>query len=86
MSEDPILVGQARSGGRSGKLDVEQMRLRGQLNTKFDTTLDNPIAVREDTDTTKDHVIYGPQEHLALSQRLSKLEDEMRRHKRTIDP
>jgi hypothetical protein len=79
MSEDSILVGQAGSGGRSGKLEVEQMRLRGQLNTKLDTTLDNPKAVREDTDTTKGHVLYGLQENLTLSQRLSKLEDEMRR-------
>jgi hypothetical protein len=36
-------------------------------------------VVREDTDTTRAHVLYGLQENLTLSQRITKLEDEIRR-------
>lgn len=36
-------------------------------------------AIRQDTDAVRGHVIYGLQENLTLSQRITKLEEEMRR-------
>jgi hypothetical protein len=61
-------------------VETEQSRLREQLNTKLDDILDRIAAIRADADTTRAHVLYGLQENLTLSQRITKLEDEMRRH------
>jgi hypothetical protein len=61
------------------KMEAEQERLRTQLNTKLDDILDRLKAVREDTDNTRAHVYYGLQENLTLSQRITKLEEEIRR-------
>jgi hypothetical protein len=70
--QDPILAALAR-------IEAEQSRLREQLNDKLDDILDRLAAVRADTDNTKAHVLYGLQENLTLSQRITKIEDEIRR-------
>ena len=72
MSDDPIFAALARS-------EAEQTRLQEQINGKLDTILDQMTAIRQDTDTLRGHVIYGLQENLTLSQRLTKLENERRR-------
>jgi hypothetical protein len=72
VSDDPVLAALAR-------LEAEQNRLREQLNHKLDDILDKLRVVREDADNTRGHVLYGLQENLTLSQRITKLEDEMRR-------
>lgn len=93
MSEDPIIAALARlEAGQAdmserlsrlettvGQVEAEQSRLRQQLNDKLDNILDKMTALRTDADTTRAHVLYGLQENLTLSQRISKLEDEMRR-------
>jgi DNA-binding FrmR family transcriptional regulator len=61
------------------RMEAEQTRLREQLNHKLDDILDKLAAVRADADNTRAHVLYGLQENLSLSQRITKLEDEMRR-------
>ncbi len=65
---------------RLGRIEVEQTRLREQVNGKLDDILDKLKAMREDVDTVRAHVLYGLPENLTLSQRISKLEDQMRRH------
>lgn len=50
-----------------------------QINNGFDRILDRLEAIRADTDTTQGHVLYGLQGNLTLSQRISKLEEEIRR-------
>lgn len=50
-----------------------------QINNGFERILDRLKAVREDTDTTQGHVLFGLQGNLTLSQRISKLEEEMRK-------
>ena len=72
MSDDSILTFLAR-------IEAEQTRLREQINGKLDTILDQMSAIRQDTDAVRGHVIYSLQENLTLSQRITKLEDEMRR-------
>ena len=87
MPEDgPILsalarleAGQAKLETSVAKLEAEQTRLREQLNTKLDNILDSMRAMREDTDATRGHGLFGLQENLTPSQRLTKLEEEMRR-------
>jgi hypothetical protein len=93
MSDDQILAalarletGQADMSERLSRVETrmvaveaEQTRLREQLNNKLDDILDKMPALRTDADTTRAHVLYGLQENLTLSQRISKLEDEMRR-------
>jgi uncharacterized coiled-coil protein SlyX len=53
--------------------------LMTRVNTKLDDILDKLRAVREDTDNTQAHVLYGLQQNLTLGQRITKLEDQMRR-------
>lgn len=53
--------------------------MMAQINNQFDRILDAMKAVREDTDNTRAHVLYGLQENLTLSQRITKLEEEIRR-------
>jgi chromosome segregation ATPase len=93
MSDDPILAalnrleaGQAKLEtnvakleANVAKLEAEQERLRDQLNTKLDNILDRLSANRLDTDTVRGHVLYGLQENLILSQRITKIEEELRR-------
>ncbi len=50
-----------------------------QINNQFDRILDSLSAMRQDSDNTKGHLLYGLQENLTLSQRLTKVEDELRR-------
>ena len=50
-----------------------------QINTKLDDILDKLSAVRADTDSLKGHVIYTLSDQLTLSQRITKLEHELRR-------
>lgn len=96
MSDDPVLAALARLeagqvditerviqfGSRLSAIESEQARLREQLNDKMDDMLDKMSSVRADTDTTRGHVLYGLQENLTLSQRITKIEDEMRGRKR----
>jgi hypothetical protein len=60
-------------------LEAEQERLREQANTRLDDILDKISAIRQDTDTVRGHVLYGLQENLTLSQRVTKIEEEMRK-------
>jgi hypothetical protein len=50
-----------------------------KLNTKMDDILDKLAAGRADLDSLRGHVLYGLQENLTLSQRITKLEEAMRR-------
>jgi len=86
MSDNPILAalarleaGQTEMSTRLARVESEQTRLREQLNDKLDDILDKMAAVRADTDTTRGHVLYGLQDGLTLSQRVSKIENEMRK-------
>ncbi len=73
MSDDnPISAALAR-------VEAGQERLRVQLNTKLDDILDQLAATRQDTDTVRGHLIDGLQENLTPSQRITKIEEEMRR-------
>lgn len=53
-----------------------------QINEKLDDILDKLAATRADTDTTKGHLLFGMQDSLTLSQRITKLEDDLRRHRK----
>lgn len=79
MSDDPILASLARIEAELSRQDAEQTCLREQNNGKLDTILDQMSATRQDTDSLRGHVIYGLQENLTLSRRITKLEDEARR-------
>ena len=50
-----------------------------KVNTKLDDILDKLSAVRADTDNLKGHVLYTMGDSLTLSQRISKLEEAMRK-------
>lgn len=50
-----------------------------QINNQFDRLLDRSKAIRADTHTTQGHVLYRLQGNLTLSQRVTKLEDEIRK-------
>lgn len=78
---DPILAALGRLETNVAAMQTEQTRLREQLNNKLDTILDQMSAMRADTDTTRAHVLYGLQENLTLSQRITKIEEELRRGK-----
>jgi len=80
MSDDPVLAALARLETSMARVEAEQTRLREQNNTKLDDILDKIAAIRADADTTRAHVLYGLQENLTLSQRITKLEADMRRH------
>lgn len=58
--------------------DEEFRRFMAQINTKLDDILDKLSAVRADTDNTKGHLLYVMNDSLTLSQRITKLEDELR--------
>lgn len=58
--------------------DEEFRSFMRQINTKLDDILDKLSALIADTDTTKGHLIYVMGDSLTLSQRLTKLEDELR--------
>jgi hypothetical protein len=72
MRDDPVLAALA-------PLEASATRMREQFGNKLDDILDKLSVVREDADTTRAHVLYGLQENLTLSQRITKLEDEIRR-------
>jgi hypothetical protein len=80
MSDDPVLAALARLETSMARVEAEQTRLREQNNAKLDDILDKIAAIRADADTTRAHVLYGLQENLTLSQRITKLEADMRRH------
>jgi hypothetical protein len=79
MSDDPILSALTRLEAGQARLEAEQERLREQANTRLDDILDKISAIRQDTDTVRGHVLYGLQENLTLSQRVTKIEEEMRK-------
>ena len=76
MSDDPVLAALARLEASIVRVETDLMRV---VNTKLDDILDKLRAVREDTDNTQAHVLYGLQQNLTLGQRITKLEDQMRR-------
>ena len=53
--------------------------LMQRMNDGFESVLDQISAMRADTDNTRGHVLYGLQENLTLSQRITKVEEELRR-------
>jgi len=57
----------------------EFRRFVEQINGKLDDILDKLSAVRADTDGLKGHVIYTLGDQLTLSQRITKLEEELKR-------
>jgi BMFP domain-containing protein YqiC len=63
----------------TARMDHIQNDMMVRINSQFDRILDSLAAIRQDGDTTKGHVIYALQENLTLSQRISKLEEDMRR-------
>jgi hypothetical protein len=79
MSDDPVLAALARLEAGIVRVEGEQTRMREQFGNKLDDILDKLRAVREDTDNTQAHVLYGLQQNLTLGQRITKLEDQMRR-------
>nr|WP_294505285.1 hypothetical protein [uncultured Rhodopila sp.] len=79
MSDDSIRSALARLEAGQAKLEAEQEPLREQLNTKLDDILDKMSAIRQETDTVRGHVVYGLPGNLTLSQRLTKIEEEMRK-------
>jgi hypothetical protein len=50
-----------------------------EISVKMDDILDKLKAVREDVDNSRGQVLFGLQENLTLSQRITKLEQTMRR-------
>lgn len=54
-------------------------RLMASVNDKLDDILDKLKAIREDVDTSRAQMLFGLQENLTLSQRVTKLEEQMRR-------
>jgi hypothetical protein len=83
MSDDPILAALARLEAKVdagiARVEAEQTRMREQFGNKLDDILDKLRAVREDTENTQAHVLYGLQRNLTLGQRITRLEDQMRR-------
>jgi hypothetical protein len=83
MSDDPILAALARLEAKVdagiARVETEQTRMREQFGNKLDDILDKLRAVREDTENTQAHVLYGLQRNLTLGQRITRLEDQMRR-------
>jgi hypothetical protein len=70
---------QTSHGQRLERIETQQTRLRELINNKLESILDQLKAVREDLDTTRAHVLYGLQENLTVSQRVARLEEQMRR-------
>jgi DNA-binding FrmR family transcriptional regulator len=79
MSDDPILAALARLEANDARMEASITRMREQFGNKLDDILDKLRAVREDVDTARGHVLYALQDSLTLSQRITKLEDEIRR-------
>jgi hypothetical protein len=83
MSDDPILAALARLEAKVdagiARVETEQTRMREQFGNKLDDILDKLRAVRKDTENTQAHVLYGLQRNLTLGQRITRLEDQMRR-------
>ncbi len=87
MSDENILAAIAslrtdidnRLTAMTARMDHIQNDMMVRINGQFDRILDSLAAIRQDGDTTKGHVIYALQETLTLSQRISKLEEDMRR-------
>lgn len=53
--------------------------MMAQINNQFDRVLDQMSAMRKDVETVHGHVLFGLQNNLTLGQRITKLEDEIRR-------
>jgi len=58
--------------------DDEFRRFMAQINEKLDDILDKLSAIRADTDSTKGSLLYVMNDSLTLSQRITKLEEQMR--------
>jgi hypothetical protein len=50
-----------------------------EINDGFERVLDRISHIRADTDDTRGHLLYGLNENLTLSQRITKLENERRK-------
>ncbi len=70
-------VGRLEAG--MARLETEQTRMREQFGNKLDDILDKLKAAREDIDNIQGHMLFGLQQNLTLSQRITKLEEEIRR-------
>ena len=49
------------------------------INDNTERLLDGMQAMRQDVDSVRGHVLFGLQENLTLSQRITKLEEEIRK-------
>ena len=54
-------------------------RMMTEINDGFERILDRLSHIRADTDDTRGHLLFGLNENLTLSQRITKLENERRR-------
>lgn len=50
-----------------------------QINDKFDLILDQQTFMRSDMHDMRGHLLYGLHENLTLSQRITKLEESLKR-------
>ena len=50
-----------------------------EINDGFERILDRLSHIRADTDDTRGHLLFGLNENLTLSQRITKLENERRK-------
>jgi hypothetical protein len=64
---------------RFDALEAHLQRMMGEINDGFERLLDRMSHIRADTDDTRGHVLYGLNENLTLSQRITKLENERRK-------
>jgi hypothetical protein len=76
MSDDPILAAIAKL--RTDFL-AELGHMMAQINNQFERLLEQTAATRLDLENTKGHVVYVMEDSLALSRRITRLEEEMRR-------
>jgi chromosome segregation ATPase len=74
-----IDAGVTRLETRVAAVEAEQTRLREQINTKLDDILDKLSANRADIHTASGHILYALESNLTLSQRITKIEEELRR-------
>jgi hypothetical protein len=55
--------------------------MMARMNDGFERVLDQVSAMRRDVELVHGHVLFGLQNNLTLSQRITKLEDEIRKRK-----
>jgi hypothetical protein len=60
-------------------LDAHLHQMMKEINDGFERVLDRMSHIRADTDDTRGHLLYGLNENLTLSQRITKLENDRRK-------